>query len=301
VNLSLLGIDESAQRVCKYFSALDDEGEWLSEIVLCSLLVQAQGYAQDGWIPHPPLISSVFELVAYQRYFDTKGIAGFDDKYSETWGQLNGKAQSAMEEGAVTELLNTVIDFANEWGLMYRLDQLGHEVGEMNTTSGVEFSLGSDHTVETFRKRPEPSFPVTFTDDGPRLTAGPQVTNLPTALQSAWSLAQDRVEKKIERASEPLDIVAVDITSKMSGIELMGIAGLTRTQHFSLQKQINQALQIADAGGPAVLFYTRPRACDWAAAIALPYNPDFACYGALGAPSIRVRPLRPSDLSDTLY
>jgi hypothetical protein len=39
-----------------------------------------------------------------------------------------------------------------------------------------------------------------------------------------------------------------------------------------------------------------PRACDWAAAVAMPLDPEFAWYGALGAPTVRVRSLRPSDL-----
>jgi hypothetical protein len=297
VDLSLLGVEESAQRVCKYFSALDDTGEWLSEIVLCGLLTQAQRYAANGWVPHPPLVSSIIELVAYQWYFDRKGIAGFRDKYNETWGQLNGKAESAMSGGSIAELLNAVTDFTNEWEFMYRLEQIGYEVGEMHTTGGVEFVLESGHAVEMFRKRSDPSFPVTFTDDGPRFTAGRQVTNLPSALQSAWDLAQHRIKKKVERASKPLDIIAVDITSRMAGMKLMGIAGLSNTGHFSLHNQMGQAVRIAERGGPAILFYTRPRSCGRAAAVAIPLDPEFPWYGALGAPSVRVRPLRPSDLN----
>lgn len=295
VDLSLMGVEVSAQRVCKYFRTLDAEGEWLSEIVLCALLAQAQTYAARRWIPPTPAVSPIVELVAYQWYFNQRGVPGFKNKSAETWGQLNGKAKAALSGGDIGELLDSVQDFVNEWGLMYRLDRGAFGIKEMKTTAGVEFVTGSGHAVEVMRKRPDSSSPVIIDEGVPRVAVGNGVTDLPTALQSAWNLAHYRIDRKLQRAKAPLDIVAVDITSRMAGMELLAISALSYSRHLELKQQMAQAVHLADQGRLAILFYARSPARA-SAAMALPYHSNLKWYGALGTPSIRVRPLRRSDL-----
>jgi hypothetical protein len=292
IPLGSVGVKISAGKLASFWSYIDvDYDSVLSQIAATALAMQAQRYATSGIMSGIPLITPVVKLAGFIRYFYEYHPTGMRAKFEEILTE-----QLQNQRGY--ELLQSTGSFASELWLAHNIFECGHDL-KFKTEGNQDIIIDDDVSVEVTRKCPDYDMQNISMkrQDVPQIDIDDTTVSLPDILSSALRHARMNIEDKKKRGSSSPDMVAIDITGRLPGSELAGMANIFDAGLFELDRQLVRASRLAQSEEPAILFYTSPHQPKRdIKSIALPYNPDTTSF-PFGYRTIQKKKLGESDLS----